>query len=207
MFMQSDATHLVMVDADVALGAKDIIDCIKADVDFAAIPYCIRVFSGDGRRLAAMNIAKWAPQYGAHALHVGLAPGAFELAKGETISEELANQGFVSAKRAGTGGFVLTRNVFEKMKKKKLAKTYHETISGDEDVYSYFEYSKDHRGYFVGEDWTFCEKWRKMNEKIYLKINAWSVHWSNIHHLWDGQLAVAMRQDPEWDVIGTETKD
>ena len=189
-FMQSGFSHALLLDADVGLSPKDVIDCMKSGLKFTALPYCKRTFSKDK---SVQNIVKYADS-GAMAFHAGMSPGAFKLSEDqESAPKEIRELGFAQADSTATGAMIINRKVFLEFQKGHPDRRYKEHYGGpDEDVFEYFRYSRDKDQYFVGEDWTFCKDWRELGGKIWLKLDAKTAHSTHFPMIWDGDLSIKM---------------
>jgi hypothetical protein len=198
-FMRSAATHMLFLDGDVGVDPQDILTMMALDLEFSTLPYSKRVVDWPRAVDAIQGVKNTNPQV----LSSLLATPAFDLPMDQKeIPAEIAEHGFVRVNHAATGAMLLKRSVFEKINAAGLADQIVEAINIDPagsqgpDGYSvtggplnpmaeYFNYSKDSNNLFVGEDYTFCEKWRSLGGEIYMKITAKTIHTGEMNFEFD----------------------
>ncbi len=182
-FLQSGCSHVLLLDADVSVRPIDVMACILTDEKFTALPYPKRGMEMDR---AARLIAAGA-DLGGDVVLSSLSQPAFVLSdSNEAVPEPMASLGFVQATHVGTGAMVLKREVFEDFQNHFVGRTYNEYVeSNPVNSFEYFRYSRNEDNFFVGEDYTFCNEWREMGGKIWLKIDAETSHQSSIELRWN----------------------
>lgn len=182
-FLATEATHTLLLDADVGLQPMDVIACLIADKPFTSLPYPKR---GMEMNRAARLIAA-GEDMGGDVINTALSQPAFVLSQDTTPPEEdLLALNFVRASHVGTGAMVLKREVFEKFMTEFPGRTYMEYVDNvPSKTFEFFRFSRNSDGFFVGEDYTFCNEWREMGGEIWLKIDAKTTHMSSIELEWN----------------------
>jgi|694.fasta_scaffold04497_9 hypothetical protein len=184
-FLKGDATHFMFLDSDVGVNAQDVMVCVLSGLDFTALPYSRRAF--DPAR--ALSIIQGTPGIEPKSIASILARPAFEFhgTEPKEIDPEISELGFVVCDRVGTGAMILRREVFEKMA--PIVDEYFDLMNEEQETITtknFFGYSRK-EGYFIGEDWTFCDQWTSLGEKIYLKVDAKTSHEGSIQYGYDFQ--------------------
>jgi hypothetical protein len=190
--MATDFDFLVMLDGDIEVEAKDIMAAVLSGKQFVGIPCSKR--SPDFKRMQLFTLSA-GPDVPSEYLSSYMAPPNFivnESANQETdqIAKDLH---LVQAEKVGTGCVVLHRSVFEKFQEAYPGRTYLEPDGPDEEAksksplesFEYFRYSRDSENFFIGEDFTFCDDWRKAGGEIWLKVDAITRHYGTAHFTWD----------------------
>lgn len=137
-FISSNMTHILMLDSDMGVDQKSVIDCLESGYDFCAIPYLQR----DGKK-------------------------AFGVAFGDEMS--IGDGQFQEVNYAGTGALVLSKKVFTSLNVNSY-ELYGEKLM------EYFHNEKAPDGTFVGEDISFCMKWKDSGKKIWLNTYGKTKH-------------------------------
>lgn len=174
-FLNSDATHLMFIDADITFKADDVIQMLKSDADVVAGSYPLKAINWEGIH----NIAQ---TKGANATLADIQSSAFHTVinvkkptsekVGTTETVQIVN-GLVEVYDVGTGFMMMKRHVLEKM-----VKSYPETMYYfDKDLtvpqeerkrYALFDTLIDDDGRYLSEDYTFCRRWQKLGGKVHL---------------------------------------
>ncbi len=184
-FLKGDATHFMFLDSDVGVNAQDVMVCVLSGLEFTALPYSRRAF--DPAR--ALSIIQGTPGIEPKSIASILARPAFEFhgTEPKEIDPAISELGFVVCDRVGTGAMILRREVFEKMA--PIVDEYLDLMNEEQEnitTKNFFGYSRK-EGYFIGEDWTFCDQWTSLGEKIYLKVDAKTSHEGSIQYGYDFQ--------------------
>jgi hypothetical protein len=182
-FLKGDATHFMFLDSDVGVNAQDVMVCVLSGLEFTALPYSRRAFDPE----RALSIIQNTPGITPKSIASILSRPAFEFfgTEPKEIDPELSELGFVVADRVGTGAMILRREVFEKMA--PIVDDYLDLMNEEQEsikTKNFFGYSRK-EGYFIGEDWTFCDQWSSLGEKIYLKVDAKTSHEGSIQYGYD----------------------
>lgn len=196
-FMKGKSTHMLFLDSDVGVDPQDILTMMALDLEFSTLPYAKRVPDWARAVDAVQGVKNTDPRV----LASLLSPPAFDLPMDQKeVPEEIAAHGFVRVDHAATGAMLLKRSVFEKMSAAGLIDEMVEAIDIKPDgspavagpvnqatrpMGEYFHYSKDERNLFIGEDYTFCSKWRSIGGEIYMKITAKTVHTGEMNFEFD----------------------
>jgi glycosyltransferase involved in cell wall biosynthesis len=171
MFLDSDATHLLFIDADIGFAPTEVVRLLRLDQDVAAGSYPLKIVhtgpevvdhvrSGETLSTAVLR-------------YVG-APSEVEARQ--------EKDGFVTAEYAGTGFMMIRREALERM-----IAAYPETrFSAAHDrsepnpsanLYALFDCMIDpDTGEYLSEDYTFCRRWRDIGGEVWLDMN------SRLHH-------------------------
>jgi hypothetical protein len=195
--MKGKSTHMLFLDSDVGVDPQDILTMMALDLEFSTLPYAKRVPDWARAVDAVQGVKNTDPRV----LASLLSPPAFDLPMDQKeVPEEIAAHGFVRVDHAATGAMLLKRSVFEKMSAAGLIDEMVEAIDIKPDgspavagpvnqatrpMGEYFHYSKDERNLFIGEDYTFCSKWRSIGGEIYMKITAKTVHTGEMNFEFD----------------------
>ena len=182
-FLKGDATHFMFLDSDVGVNAQDVMVCVLSGLEFTALPYSRRAFDPE----RALSIIQGTPGISAKSIASILSRPAFEFdgTEPKEIDPEVSELGFVVCDRVGTGAMILRREVFEKMA--PIVDEYLDLMNDEQETITtknFFGYSRK-EGYFIGEDWTFCDHWNSLGEKIYLKVDAKTSHEGSIQYGYD----------------------
>lgn len=178
-FLESDATHLLFIDADMKFRAIDILHmlhvdkelivaiCPKKEINWVSVREAVHRNEPDLSRYTGSFV-------------VNLLGGT------PTVSVPI-NEPFPVA-AGGTGIMLIKRVVFDKLKKKtpKFRNDMGHMEPGRE-VYQFFTESIDKEsGRLLSEDYHFCHAWRKIGGTV------WAAPWCAIGHfgtyLFEGQL-------------------
>jgi hypothetical protein len=191
-FMASGYDFLVMVDGDIEVDAKDIIAAVLSGKQFVGIPCSKRAM--DFGRLQQFTIAAGESAPPEYLSSYFCAPNF--IVDGESTSnlDDVARDlNLVRAEKIGTGCLVLHRSVFEKFQEKFPGRVYLEPDGLGEaakknapiQTFEYFRYALDEEGFFIGEDFMFCNDWKEAGGEIWLKVDAITRHYGTTHFTWD----------------------
>lgn len=165
LFLKSDCTHMLFIDADIQFNPHEVADMIVADKDVICGIYPkkeINWWSVDNAVKGGVPWDKLKAYTGAFVINLLSGEGSITIAN---------NQPFEVA-AAGTGCMLIKRQVFEKLK--KATKTYTNDITdlsgqlGHEKIYNFFDVPicpESNR--LLSEDYAFCHAWRAIKGKIY----------------------------------------
>ena len=151
MFLESDCTHLMFVDADIEFQADDL----------------LRMMAYDKPIMAAAYPKKALPiQYAIN----------FKFINQEKKQIRIEN-GAVEVLDASTGFFLVKREVVEKMMQAYPELHYRNDSNIDEKFnkycYSFFDTIHDPEdNRYLSEDYTFCRRWQKLGGEIWLDPNT-----------------------------------
>jgi hypothetical protein len=165
------ATHLMFIDADIAFEPRQFLRLLRLDKEFAAGAYPLKQI--DWRVLPSRAVAG-EPLAAAGLSYVG------QICDGAELRHE---DGFATAKYAGTGFQLIKRRVFEKLiaahpelKFKAVHTLTNETPNSD-NLYALFECAIDREsGVYLSEDYAFCGRWRALGGEIWLDLRSRLTH-------------------------------
>lgn len=93
--------------------------------------------------------------------------------------------GYLEAMSVGTGFMVIARSAIEKMAAAHGNNYFRDPVSG-RIIHNLFECETDKLNQFWSEDYTFCNKWRKLGGKIHIDFSVKLEHVG--HQVWNGAL-------------------
>lgn len=166
IFLKSDATHLLFIDADIQFDAEQIIKLIKSGEkkDIVCGIYPKKKIDWDKVKEAALRGNK------ANMLQ-GLANEYLVVPSNNTVPDE---NGLIEIERAATGMMLIRRNVFDSLSNKvdkfNLVSPVQSNIKFEnEELYKEFFFTSidNETNIFLHEDFTFCKMWRETGGKIY----------------------------------------
>lgn len=175
-FLQSDATHLLFIDADIKFNAQEVWKMLEQDKDIICGIYPSKGINWHQVGIAARsNISDQNLKYSAASWVVNLVDFTEETKIEMDKPFEIYN--------GGTGMMAIKRNVFEKLKNKTL-----HYLMNENDIFSnqfknqkignYFHVEIDEKtGVLLSEDYYFCTTWRRAGGKIY------AAPWVNLSHI------------------------
>lgn len=158
-FLESPATHLWFVDADMGWEPEAIVRLIGAmklsgfEIVGAAGP----------RKATPLSFCVNFP----HAM------------------ERDDKTGFISGLNVGTGFMVISRSAIEKMVAAHGENFFVDPMT-QKKIYNFFETEIDELHQFWSEDYTFCNKFRKLGGKVWVDFSVKLEHVGN--HVWSGAL-------------------
>ena len=171
-FLDSAATHLLFIDADIGFGMNQVTRLLAADKDFAAALYPVKAMDWD--RLPERCTR------GAEPLDQGPLNYVGTFATGV---EAKRDGDFATATYAGGGFQLIRRSVIERM-----IEAYPETrftrllatttgAAPRQTLYALFDPIIDHEtGEYLSEDYAFCLRWRQLGGQIWLDRNSVLTH-------------------------------
>jgi len=165
-FLESDATHLMFIDADISFNPNDIVSMIKADKDIICGLY-------PKKEINWVDVAE-AVKRGVPPDQLANHTGAFvvNLPHGVETTEGNVNSPIEIA-NGGTGFMLIKRNVFEKLADKVPNYTndmYHavDTVRKVKIIKEFFATSIDEESNrLLSEDYHFCKIAREAGFKVY----------------------------------------
>ena len=163
LFMQSDATHLLFIDADIEFNPNDIVEMIKADKDIICGIYPKKVINWNSVSAAAERGVKGGDLNKYTGLFV-----AQLLDDGQDVEVRMDTPFEIS--KGGTGFMMIKREVFEGLADK--VKTYANDVAEaglgkyGEEIKEFF-YTEIADGRLYSEDYQFCRLARENGFKIY----------------------------------------
>jgi len=175
---EDNYTHLLFVDSDIDFNFSTIEKMLEADKDLISCPYPMKQFSWDKawERLEQKDKAINGPNDLAKAGYTF--PVKLDRSKDITV-----DKGIMEATHAPTGCMLIKRKVItDLIKAHPELEIFQPTNMNGKEVkkenfYNLFDtlHEPDTKRYF-GEDFGFCERWRKLGGKVYLFITDYISH-------------------------------
>jgi len=172
-FMDNPATtHLLFVDADIAFEPEQVIRMVSFDRDFVAGVYPAKVF--DWQRVPERFGRTGETLEESSYVYVG------SVAKGEALKSQ---DGFATARYAGTGFQLIKRQVFERMMaaypetKYRTIHVFPRPAQQSEHQFALFDSIIDQEtGAYLSEDYSFCRRWLAVGGEIWLDLKSKLTH-------------------------------
>ena len=188
-FLQSNMTHMLFVDSDIAFSSDSIWRMLEADKDVISIPYPLKHIKFD-RLISKISAGEVTTPKQAH-VHCNTYP--LRLDDNEAI--EVLDNGVIEVTHAPTGCMLIKRHVFDKLIEHYPDMDIHQEsiIDGKLEkkpyLYNFFDtyYDKANKR-FLGEDFAFCRLWRNIGGKCYCYIMDYITHVGEFQYtgrLWD----------------------
>lgn len=192
-FMASGYDFLVMLDGDIEVDAKDIMAAVLSGKQFVGLPCSKRAPNFARMQQFVFDAGQSAPS---EYLSSYISSPNFIVNEDSTkdLDEIAKDLNLVRAEKVGTGCVVIHRSVFEKFQEAYPGRVYLEPNGETEEdrkknvpiqSFEYFRYKLDDEGFFIGEDFTFCDDWRSTGGEIWMKVDAVTRHYGTIHFTWD----------------------
>jgi len=171
-FLESDATHLMFIDADIGFDGQAIATLMAADKDIACGIYPKKEVNWDSvERAADGGVCEGLADYA----------GAFVFNMVGSGHAETDESGCIEVRHGGTGFMLIKRGVFEHLAPHVptyRVSSFKDPETGDyaqPEVKEYFATSIDHTGALLSEDYHFCELFRAHGGQIhanpFIKLN------------------------------------
>ena len=188
-FLESNMSHLLFIDSDIAFTIDSIWKMLEADKDVISVPYPLKHIKFD-RLIAKIQAGDVTS---AKEAHVNCNSYPLRLENEEDIKVE--GDGVIEVTHAPTGCMLIKRNVIE-----HLIKAYPDTEITQETIvdgrlqkkphlYNLFDtYHDKENKHFLGEDFAFCRLWRNIGGKCYCYIMDYITHVGEFQYtgrLWD----------------------
>jgi hypothetical protein len=170
-FMENtEATHLLFIDADIGFDAKSVFRLLDFNVDFCGGMYPVKNIE--------WSFAKECVEQGRD-----IRSGTMNYVVGFEDRTKIEGVGpFAKAKYLGNGFMLLTRKVFETLEE-KYPELKFRRINANPDPqadsphrYAFFECMIDERGFYLPEDYTFCKRWSDAGGDIWVDLESKLTH-------------------------------
>lgn len=173
-FLESDCTHMLFIDADVAFDAQGVVRMLESDKNLIGGLYAKKHI--DWQRV--FNVAKQVDSA------QQLAANAYDYYVRGNV--QMGTQECVEVESVATGLMLIKREVFAALKPStpasKLGSAVIGQIAAQTLVHQYFDTGVDAKtGEFLSEDYAFCQKWKKAGGTIYAAPWIQTVH-IGTHH-------------------------
>lgn len=175
-FLETSMTHMLFIDSDIDFDAEGVFKMIEADKEIISIPY-------------PMKIMQWGK------LFEGVKTGSIKDTKtmstrGYMYPMVLDNDedirpvnGVIEVKYSPAGCMLIKRQVYKKMiEKYPNLKIVQKTIYNDLPeikpyLYNFWDtWFNEKTNEYMGEDFSFCKRWKDIGGKCYAYINSFITH-------------------------------
>lgn len=171
-FLDSTATHLLFVDADISFAPEQVQRLLAFDKDFVAGLYPAKIIDWQQLQQRAGKTPETLDEAGL--AYVG------DTCKGAEFKTE---QGFATGVYAGTGFQLIKRDVFLRMQKAypetkyKALHAFPRPTHPSDNLYALFDCMIDpETGVYLSEDYAFCRRWRAIGGEIWLDLQSKLTH-------------------------------
>jgi len=157
-FLQTPATHLMFIDADINFDAEDVFKLISHNKDVMTGAYPTKMI--DWNNMANSKDKSLA----------GLQRSSVFYSSG--FNNKVDKDGLLEVSYGATGFMLIKREVIEKMIKHYPETAYTPEVYDDPSQagmqkYALFD-TMIYNGKYLSEDYTFCHRWQQMGGKIYI---------------------------------------
>tara|TARA_R100000005_G_scaffold94898_2_gene74368 strand:+ start:912 stop:1727 length:816 start_codon:yes stop_codon:yes gene_type:complete len=176
-FLNTDFTHMLFVDSDIAFDPKSVLRLLEFDKDLVSIPYPMKTAQWDVLMEKIQKGYISDPDKCEH--HILKYP---LLIKDENTNIKI-EKGLIEATHCPTGCMLIKRDVFSRLIKEYpnrqiIQKT---TIDGQHvdrpHFYNFFDtYYDPETKKYLGEDFAFCRLWSLIGGKMYCYIMSYITH-------------------------------
>jgi len=167
LFLESPATHLLFVDADIGFAPQQVFRLLHRNAELAAGVYPTK----------RLDLAKFA-----QLAHGGCAdPESASLSyvvELDSTQGITVRDGFVRARYVGTGFMMIRRSTLTQMIERYPELRYQHEHSADQALAgspyrsALFNCMLDGRGCYLSEDFSFCRRWTEMGGEIWADIES-----------------------------------
>jgi hypothetical protein len=171
IFLNSNFTHMLFIDADMEFDAEHVLRMIEADKPLIS-GRCNKKEINWERIVTEVNKPGALPTSVATVKNLGRNYAAMPLA-----SDQPASDGSVSeVLYAGTGFLMIKKEVLERLRDRHAEDHY---FDNGVKMYRFFDGGVVD-GQYLSEDYWFCHRWRQLGGKVYMmhdfQVNHWGVH-------------------------------
>jgi hypothetical protein len=171
-FMDSPATHLLFIDADIGFEIRQVLRMLEFDRDVVAGMYPLKLLDWDNEALKRARSGE--PLDYAAIRFVGT-----------PVEPMVREDDFVEGSYAGNGFMLIKREVIARMFAAYPELKYSSAHNCSEayvssNQYALFDTAIDpETKEYLSEDYAFCQRWRKLGGKIWLDLDSRLVHIGN----------------------------
>ena len=176
-FLNTDFTHMLFVDSDIAFDPNAIFRLIEQDKDIISIPYPMKTAQWDTLlKKIDSGVITDSEQFHHHILQ-------YPLLINDDNTDIKVTKGVIEATHCPTGCMLIKRDVFSKLieaypDREIVQKT---TIDGKymdrPHFYNFFDtYYDPKTKRYLGEDFAFCRLWSEIGGKLYCYIMSYITH-------------------------------
>jgi len=169
---QTEATHILFIDADIAFEPDQVIRLLEAGKPIIGGMYPLKAYYWDADFRARLTEGEPIETAGLH--YVGeLEPGS--------VAERAGD--YATARYAGTGFLLIERQAIERLiaaypeTRYRQVHAYPATSGPGIDHYALFDCMIDQEtGTYLSEDFTFCARWRALGQPLWLDTRSRLTH-------------------------------
>jgi len=191
-FLKSNATHMLFLDGDLGFDADDVVRMIQADKDLIGGQYAKKKINWDVVKRVIQGVPDIPPAH----VNAVIAESTFRPI-GDTLTFNINEP--VEVESIATGMMLIKREVFEKMARELPEieivsggsetmdpKTMTRVTDAHRKAHAFFDTSIDPvTKAYTSEDFTFCQRWRKLGGKVYLAPWTRTVHVGTYEYVCD----------------------
>lgn len=169
IFLESDCTHLLFIDADISFNPYDVIRMVKENKELISGVVPLKEVNWERVQNAVLNKN---PNF----INEGLTY-VFNVKDDE--DGKVNNNNVKEVARTGTGYMLIRREVFEQVEAEEYILQSNQRIGNFEDktVKNFFNTSIDQKTKFLlSEDYFFCDSWTSTGGKVYIAPYARAAH-------------------------------
>lgn len=175
MFMNSDSTHLLFIDADIVFDADEVLDMLDVNQEVVCGLYPKKHI--DWNRVKEVCKQNVSSQF---------IPSAINNYVVQTLNDSVVMVGnprreIIEVARAGTGMMLISRSALEKLSastpRRKLGINFNDALTCDTLVYTFFEIGSDSENVLLSEDYYFCDSWRAAGGRVF------AAPWVTLQHI------------------------
>ena len=164
-FLNSGASHLLFIDADVGFAPSIVRKALHHNTDILCQPYPKKNI--DWQQIVSTKALESADQVARAGLtyHIHMPEGPFNI-----------TDGMVEVIHAPTGCMMIKREVFERIMQQLPELQYKRmaTLKGNvkpDELWGFFDLAPDENGFRLGEDYAFCERARNTGSTLFADIS------------------------------------
>lgn len=155
-----DMDRLMFIDSDIDFSELDVLSLLLSKHDLVGGVY--------PKKRINWPLVQKAALAGKEPLSDYTGDFAMNVIRNDGQDRETDEQGFLEVRQAATGFMMITRKVFDTLK--PHVPVYKEARDDGSvfEAYDFFQIGPDENGWYVSEDYSFCNLWRKHGGKIYI---------------------------------------
>lgn len=156
IFMNSDCSHLLFIDADISFNAYDVLKLLNHDLDLVCGSYPAKILDWNSIHQAAQS---------------GISPENLSNYASPIIYNRLDNNNqeteLIEVKESGTGFMMIKKRVFEELSNHVNTYTSNQFDNAGKLNKEYFSVMIEDN-ILISEDYFFCRKWRSIGGRVYV---------------------------------------
>lgn len=156
IFMNSDCSHLLFIDADISFNPLDVVKLLKHDLDVVCGGYPAKLIDWNSVHQAARMGA------GPHDLAQYASPYIYN-----RINNDPQQGDLIEVKESGTGFMMIKKRVFEDLSNHVATYSSNQFDNAGKINKEYFSTMIDD-GILISEDYFFCRKWRSIGGRVFV---------------------------------------